>query len=169
MLLNSNQISSYIKESEFSKRAQIGIDLSAAKIERIDVGSVVYKDKTHIDASGYVEVPTMSIDGKDCWRLEKGIYSITFNEGIHVPNDCAAKITHRSSLYRTGTIIESPWWDPGFYCGQMNTTMIVNSVIIIEKNARVAQIAFWQVGEIGEQYGGEGSQWQGLNTAYKTS
>jgi deoxycytidine triphosphate deaminase len=51
----------------------------------------------------------------------------------------------------------------------MNTTMIVNSVIIIEKNARVAQIAFWRVDEVGEQYGGEGSQWQGLNTAYKTS
>jgi deoxycytidine triphosphate deaminase len=164
MLLNSNQISSYIKESEFSKRAQIGIDLSAAKIERIDVGSVVYKDKTHIDALGYVEMPTVSIDDKECWRLEKGIYSITFNEGIHVPNDCAAKITHRSSLYRTGTIIESPWWDPGFYCDQMNTTMIVNSVIIIEKNARVAQIAFWRVEEVGETYDG---QWQGLNTAYK--
>jgi deoxycytidine triphosphate deaminase len=46
----------------------------------------------------------------------------------------------------------------------MNTTMIVNSVIIIEKNARVAQIAFWRVDEVGEQYSG---QWQGLNTAYK--
>jgi deoxycytidine triphosphate deaminase len=164
MLLNSNQISNYIKESDYSKRAQIGIDLSAAKIERIDVGSSVYTDKTHIDPSGYHEVETMSIDGKDCWRLERGVYSVTFNEGIHVPADCAAKITHRSSLYRTGTIIESPWWDPGFHCDQMNTTMIVNSIIIIEKNARVAQIAFWRVDEVGEQYDG---QWQGLNTAYR--
>jgi deoxycytidine triphosphate deaminase len=46
----------------------------------------------------------------------------------------------------------------------MNTTMIVNSVIIIEKNARVAQIVFWRVEEVGETYDG---QWQGLNTAYK--
>jgi len=167
MLLNSNQIANHVIESDFSKRAQIGIDLSASKIERIDVGSVVYKDKTHIDASGYVEMPVMRIDGKECWRLEKGVYSVTFNEGIHVPADCAAKITHRSSLYRTGTSIESPWWDPGFYCDQMNTTMIVNSIIIIEKNARVAQIVFWRIEEVGEQYGGEGSQWQGINTAYK--
>lgn len=169
MLLNSNQISSHVIESEFSKRAQIGIDLSVCKIERIDVGSVVYKDKTHIDATGYHELPTQTIDGRECWRLEKGVYSVTFNEGIKVPADAAAKITHRSSLYRTGTIIESPWWDPGFHCDQMNTTMIVTSTIIIEKNARIGQIAFWQVGEVGEQYGGEGSQWQGLNTAYKTS
>jgi hypothetical protein len=127
MLLNSNQIANHVIESDFSKRAQIGIDLSVCKIERIDVGSVVYKDKTHIDATGYHELPTQLIDNKDC-------------------------------------IIESPWWDPGFYCDQMNTTMIVTSVIIIEKNARIGQIAFWQVGEVGEQYDG---QWQGLNTAYK--
>jgi deoxycytidine triphosphate deaminase len=167
MLLNSNQISNHIKESDFSKRAQIGIDLSACKIERINVGSWVLLDRTDIDPEGYTEVPTTTIDGRNCWHLEKGIYSITFNEGITVPSDCAAKIIHRSSLYRTGTIIESPWWDPGFYCDQMNTTMIVNGLAIIEKNARVAQIAFWRIEEVGEQYGGEGSQWQGLTTAYK--
>ncbi len=133
MLLNSNQISNHIIESEFSKRAQIGIDLSVCKVERIDVGSVVYKDKTYINPDGYEEVPTKLIDGKDCWRLEKGVYSVTFNEGIKVPADCAAKITHRSSLYRTGTIIESPWWDPGFYCDQMNTTMIVKLFLKIVK------------------------------------
>jgi len=164
MLLNSNQISNYIKESDFSKRAQIGIDLSVCKIEQINVGSTVRRDKTEIDPAGYVEVPLINVDDVELWILEKGIYSVTFNEGINVPNDCAAKITHRSSLYRTGTIIESPWWDPGFYCDQMNTTMIVNSNIIIEKNARVAQIAFWRVEEVGETYNG---QWQGLNTAYK--
>jgi deoxycytidine triphosphate deaminase len=84
-------------------------------------------------------------------------------EGIKVPANAAAKITHRSSLYRTGTIIESPWWDPGFYCDQMNTTMIVSSVIIIEMNARIGQIAFWLVNEVGDQYDG---QFQGLNTSY---
>jgi deoxycytidine triphosphate deaminase len=46
----------------------------------------------------------------------------------------------------------------------MNTTMIVTNKIIIEENARVAQIAFWRLEEVGEQYDG---QWNGLNTAYK--
>jgi hypothetical protein len=36
MLLNSNQISEYIIESEFSKRAQIGIDLSVFKVEQVN-------------------------------------------------------------------------------------------------------------------------------------
>mgnify|MGYP000212115697 CR=1 FL=1 len=65
MLLNSNQIANHVIESEFSKRAQIGIDLSVCKIEKIEVGSVVYKDKTHIDPTGYYEVPTKKIDGKN--------------------------------------------------------------------------------------------------------
>ena len=163
MLLNSNQIANHVIESEFSKRAQIGIDLSVCKIEYISAGSVVYKDKTLIDSAFYHEQELIKIDNRDCWRLSKGVYSVTFNEGIKVPADCATKITHRSSLYRTGTIIESPWWDPGFYCDQMNTTMIVNNSIIIEKNARIGQIAFWKVDEVGEQYDG---QFQGLNTSY---
>jgi deoxycytidine triphosphate deaminase len=164
MLLNSNQISEFIKETQFSKRAQIGIDLSVCKIEWINGGSVVYKDKTYIDPLFYEERSTIFIDEKECWKLNKGVYSVTFNEGIVVPNNCAAKITHRSSLYRTGTSIESPWFDPGYYCDNINTTMIVNNSIIIEKNARIAQIAFWRVDEVGEQYSG---QFQGLNTAYK--
>ena len=164
MLLNSNQISNHIIESEFSKRAQIGIDLSVQKIEWVSAGTTVYTDKTIVDPFFYHEQPLIIIDGKECWRLSRGVYSVTFNEGINVPVDCAAKITHRSSLYRGGTIIESPWWDPGFHCEIMNSTMIVNSSIIIEKNARIAQIAFWRVEEVGEQYNG---QFQGLNTAYK--
>ena len=40
MLLNSNQIANHVIESEFSKRAQIGIDLSVCKIEKIEVGKV---------------------------------------------------------------------------------------------------------------------------------
>ena len=42
--------------------------------------------------------------------------------------------------------------------------MVVNNKIIIEENARVAQIAFWKIDEIGEQYDG---QWNGLSTSYK--
>jgi hypothetical protein len=51
MLLNSNQISEYIIESEFSKRAQIGIDLSVCKVEQVSAGSEVYLDGTKIDGS----------------------------------------------------------------------------------------------------------------------
>jgi dUTP pyrophosphatase len=165
MLLNSTQISEFISESEFSKRAQIGIDLSVKMIEKVEAASIVYKDKTEISKNGFKTEYPIEKDGREFWILGPGVYSITFNEGIKVPKDCAAKITHRSSLYRTGNIIESPWWDPGFYCDNMNTIMIINNPITIEVNARLAQIAFWRIEEIGELYDG---QFQGLSTSYKS-
>jgi deoxycytidine triphosphate deaminase len=87
MLLNSNQISEYIIESEFSKRAQIGIDLSVCKVEQVNAGSEVYLDGTKIDGSAYHEVPLIEENGKEVWDLQKGVYSLTFNEGIKVPVD----------------------------------------------------------------------------------
>ena len=165
MLLNSEQIAEFVKESEFSKRAQVGIDLSVAKIETVNSTSVVYMDKTYIDPYGYKTLDTVIIDQREVWVLEPGVYSITFNEGVKIPPHCAAKITHRSSLYRTGTSIESPWWDPGFECDNMNTTMIVSVGLILEKNARAAQIAFHLIDKVGEQYNG---QFQNLSTAYKS-
>lgn len=164
MLLNSNQVSGLVKESQFSKRTQIGIDLSVKNIQEVITKSVVYTDKTHIDPAGYIDVPLVNIDGKECWDLEPGVYSVTFNEGVTIPDNCAAIIIHRSSLYRTGTFINSPWWDPGYFCDNMNTTMVVPNGIIIEKNARLAQIAFWECNKVDELYDG---QWQGLSTAHK--
>ena len=41
--------------------------------------------------------------------------------------------------------------------------MIVTNTIIIEKNARIAQIAFWKIDEVGEQYSG---QFQNQSSAY---
>lgn len=164
MLLNSNQLSEFVKESKFSKRTQIGIDLSVKTIQKILSRSVVYTDKTHIDSTGYIDMPLVNIDGKECWNLEPGVYSVTFNEGVTIPDNCAAIITHRSSLYRTGTSINSPWWDPGYFCDNMNTTMVSINGIVIEKNARLAQIAFWECSKVDELYNG---QWQGLSSAYK--
>jgi dUTP pyrophosphatase len=164
MLLNSKQLTQFVKESEYSKKTQIGIDLSVKSIQKIVTKSIVYTDGTHIDPSGYIDIPLVKIDNKECWNLEPGVYSVTFNEGVTIPDNCAAIITHRSSLYRTGTSINSPWWDPGFYCDNMNTTMITNNGIIIEKNARLAQIAFWECSQVEETYNG---QWQGLSTAHK--
>lgn len=162
MLLNSTQLSKWVLESPYSKRSQIGIDLSVFKIEKINTKSIVYKDKSIIPSDGFQEVPTTQIDGKECWNLEPGVYSVTFNEGIIIPDNCAAIITHRSSLWRTGTQINSPWWDPGFKCDNMNTTMISHNGIIIEKNARLAQIAMWECSQPGELYNG---QFQGLSKA----
>lgn len=171
MLLNSEQIAKFVTESAYSKRTQAGIDLSVMKIQRISFNGTefpqVLQTKTDISPSLYEELEAEYNNKNDKlgWMLSKGVYSVTFNEGINVPNDCQAKITHRSSLFRVGNIIESPWWDAGFYCDNMNTTLIINTPTFIEANARLAQIVFYRMEQPAtETYNG---QWQGLSNATK--
>ncbi len=144
--------------SEYSKPAQVGIDLSLESVHLCTMGSVVFKDRTHIDPLGFKEMETTQVDHKECWVLEPGTYAITFNEGCKIPANAAAFIIHRSSLYRTGTSIVSPVWDPGFATEKMGTVMIVNVKLIVEKNARVAQMIVHETKEDAELYDG---QWQG--------
>ena len=89
--------------------------------------------------------------------MDEGVYDITFNEGCKLPNNRVAFIKQRSSLYRNGTIINSPVFDPGFETEFMGTLMYVHETIFIEENARVAQIYFHEC-EAAELYDG---QWQG--------
>lgn len=166
MMLNAEQIKQYIKTSEYSKYTQAGVDLSVFKIEVVLKGGSVLKDKTIIDKENYEELPLERMKDNPMingWYLQPGVYSCTFNEGIKVPNNAQAKITHRSSIYRMGNIIESPWWDAGFHCDNMNSTLIVNTEMFVEQNARLAQVIFHEMTETKDLYNG---QWQGSSTAH---
>jgi deoxycytidine triphosphate deaminase len=160
MLLTAKQIldQGIVIPSPYSKPAQVGIDLSLASVHHCSMGSVVFQDRTHIDPVGFQEVGTQLVEGKECWVLDSGTYAITFNEGCKIPANAAAFIIHRSSLYRTGTSITSPVWDPGFETEKMGTVMIVNVKLTVEKNARVAQMFVHTTDEAAELYQG---QWQG--------
>lgn len=160
MILNAKSVANYIKESDFSKRTQIGIDLSVCKIEKILVGGEVYTDETIINPEYYVEVETFKYpkeedDSREIWELMPGAYSLTFNEGVEVPPNCTGFILQRSSLYRMGNQICSPVWDPGFKTDQMGTTLVVNNRMIIEKNARVAQFFLHENAPVAELYDGQ--------------
>lgn len=156
MILNSSEIKekNIIVSSEFTKYNQTGVDLSVRKIYKILGGMKVLKDKTDANALIYKEV---IISSNDMYHLTQGAYALEFHEGCNIPADVTGKITTRSSLYRGGSVINSPLWDPGFKTEIMGTTLIVNAPITIEANSRVAQMFFWK-GEVPEQlYDG---QWQ---------
>ena len=143
MLLTSKEIieRGIVIPSEYSKPTQVGIDLSVCKVERILAGSVVYKDKTIVDPLNFMEVGT----GK-------------------IPANATGFILHRSSLYRTGTSIVSPVWDSGYETEKMGTVMVVSVFLILEKNARAAQMFFHQNAPVDELYDG---QWQGGTNAWE--
>jgi deoxycytidine triphosphate deaminase len=147
------------------KPAQVGYDLSlkqvnviGSKVDRVNnrperIGKVL-KDKTEL--TGYYPYPLQNVDGYSGWLLYPGTYDITFNEGCKIPDNRVAFIKQRSSLWRNGTLINSPVFDPGFETEFMGTIMLVTETIFIEENARVAQIYFHEC-DSAEKYDG---QWQ---------
>ena len=165
-MLNAQQILSegLLKlEHTKGKSSQVGFDLTLKQVNKIGTSTAgitakigkVLKDKTEL--TNYTPYALMNIDGVNGWLLYAGVYDITFNEGCKLPDNRVAFIKQRSSLYRNGTIINSPVFDPGFETDFMGTIMYVHETIFIEESARVAQIYFHEC-EPAEKYNG---QWQG--------
>jgi len=165
-MLNAKQIldEGLLKlERTQGKVAQVGFDLTLKQVNKIGTSTAgitakigkILKDKTEL--TNYTPYALMNVDGVNGWLLYAGVYDITFNEGCKLPNNRVAFIKQRSSLYRNGTIINSPVFDPGFETDFMGTLMYVHETIFIEENARVAQIYFHEC-KPAEKYNG---QWQG--------
>jgi dUTP pyrophosphatase len=78
--------------------------------------------------------------------LSEGIYLVSFNEIVNIPNDLIAFVRPRSSLVRSGATIFSSLWDPG-YSGKSNCLLVVlnENGIRIKKNARIAQMVFFKL------------------------
>ena len=163
-MLNAKQIldEGLLKlEHTQGKPAQVGFDLTLKAVNKIGVKVVdgkigkVLKDTTQLTT--YTPYDMINLDKAKGWLLYEGVYDITFNEGCKLPSNRVAFIKQRSSLFRNGTIINSPVFDPGFETENMGTMMYVHETIFIEQDARVAQIYFHEC-EAAELYDG---QWQG--------
>jgi deoxycytidine triphosphate deaminase len=169
-MLNAKQIVDeglLLLENTQGKPAQVGYDLSLKAVQRIGnqigSGNTMYVDgligkvlKEKTELADYTPVDKLNLDGKIGWLLHEGTYDITFNEGCRIPANRVAFIKQRSSMWRNGTLINSPVFDPGFETDNMGTIMLVTETIFIEEDARVAQIYFHEC-EPAELYDG---QWQ---------
>lgn len=154
MLLNSDNVASFMGDlGPFGAKAQVGYDLSLTNVNQI-IGGEIRKDGKTIYP--YKECPVEILDEENVkssgWRLMPGVYSLTFNESVKLDNKHTGFITHRSSVLRSGSIITSGVFDPGFN-SQVGATMIVFTPITIEKNSRVAQLIIFENQE-SEEYDG---------------
>ena len=132
-----------------------GVDLNLVAVKRVlGGGHIPLLGKTVLGS--YEDVPV--VDGM--WKLDPGVYDITFAQGCNIPNDIMMLIRQRSSLLRNGTMLHSSVFDAGFETEQMGTVMTVQLPITIEEGARVAQIYSHKGTPVGEDrlYTG---QWQG--------
>ena len=142
MLLNAHEVTELLQTNGKGKKAQVGYDLTLKSVNEVN-GGVVTKDATTV--TPYTEVPKIINDGgKFMYNLQPGTYSITFEQGCKLEDTHTAMIRHRSSILRSGGIITSGIYDPGFEVDEMGAMLILTKPMVIEVGARVAQIIVFQ-------------------------
>lgn len=149
MLLNSDNILNFIPNGigKFGKKTQVGIDLSVINIRKIKGGKLYRNGKREID--NYEDVDYYIERDKEeefkTWILDKGVYSLTFEQSIKLDNKHSAFIRNRSSILRIGSFITSGVFDPGFECKNIGATLFVfNNGIEIQKDTRLAQLIIFE-------------------------
>lgn len=182
MIKNANYVMSFILDPVGrAKKAQVGVDLTLGKVSKVgdyatfalpsswweSAGIILSDEKAtgslrHAKVAKYSVVePLTEFDGLStfvAWHIEPGVYSIEFEQGLNpLPSNITAMIINRSSVGRSGGLIRSSIYDPGFTTPLMGALLYVFTPIIIEEHARVAQIVFMENDEAALYDG----QWQG--------
>jgi dUTP pyrophosphatase len=159
-LLNSSEIKRLIEERQLitdfidlEKQLQpSGFDLSVGEVLAYEGGgSVDFSNEERVIAPGRPLQPD-----RDGWyNLGPGCYTIVYNEVVRMPLDLAAMARTRSTLLRNGASVETAVWDPG-YQGRSSSLFVVHNPggIRLKRDARVAQLVFFRVGEVQEGYNG---------------
>lgn len=105
------------------------------------------------------ELAPLVFDGLGFISLVPGIYMITYNEIVHLPNNLMALARPRSSLLRCGVTVGTAVWDAG-YNGRSQSSLVVYHPqgFRLQKNARVTQLVFMKVTGETEGYKGDYQQ-----------
>jgi len=135
-----------------------GIDLTLHEVAMLQsAGRIAVEDSQRVVS----DLAPLAFDGLGFIDLVPGIYSITYNEIVHLPKDVMALATPRSSLLRCGVTVNTAVWDAG-YCGRSQSLLVVYNPqgFRVQRNARVVQLVFLRL--TGETGGYQGA-YQGEN------
>ena len=101
------------------------------------------------------ELAPLAFDGLGFIDLVAGIYTITYNEIVHLPRNVMALARPRSSLLRCGVTVGTAVWDAG-YSGRSQSLLIVYNPrgIRLQKNSRIIQLVFFELTGESEGYDG---------------
>lgn len=154
MILNAENVLKFLPNGlgQYGAKAQCGIDLSVCNINRIIGGEIGIEGKNILP---YKSVDLIYKNDHYYWKLDKGVYSLTFDQGIKLDNKHCAEVIARSTMRRIACDVRSSLFDPGFECDNIGATLYVYSEepIIIEKHSRLAQIVIKECEE-SEEYEG---------------
>ncbi|KIJ34566.1 hypothetical protein M422DRAFT_35070 [Sphaerobolus stellatus SS14] len=88
-------------------------------------------------------------------QLKPGSYLVEFNETVDTPLDTMGQLYVRSSLFRSGAVVNAGVMDAG-YTGAIGALLQVMNPhgIVLYENAKLAQFVFHQMSEEVEGYSG---------------
>jgi dUTP pyrophosphatase len=129
-----------------------GFDLTLRQIDIMQTSGQITTDNGRRQLSS---LSPLIFDGLGFIDLPAGIYSITYNEIVHLPRNVMALATPRSSLLRCGVTVNTAVWDTG-YSGRSQSLLVVYNPrgIRLEKNARIVQLVFFALDRETEGYRG---------------
>ncbi len=101
------------------------------------------------------DLAPLVFDGLGFINLVPGIYIITYNEIVHLPNNLMALARPRSSLLRCGVTVSTAVWDAG-YNGRSQSLLVVYHPqgFRLQKNAAITQLVFFHLTGETEGYRG---------------
>ena len=129
-----------------------GVDLTLREVAMLQSpGKIAVANSQRVVS----DLSPLVFDGLGFIDLMPGVYSITYNEIVHMPNDIMALATPRSSLLRCGVTVNTAVWDAG-YSGRSQSLMVVYNPqgFRLQRNARIAQLIFLQLTQETEGYQG---------------
>ncbi len=130
-----------------------GIDLTLRDVALLQSSGVIAVDNSQRRVS---ELAPLIFDGLGYIDLVPGIYLITYNEVVHLPENITALGAPRSSLLRCGIDIKTAVWDAG-YSGRSQSLMVVynHQGFRLQRNARVVQLIFLRLAQKTRGYRGK--------------
>ncbi|MEM4255349.1 MAG: deoxyuridine 5'-triphosphate nucleotidohydrolase [Candidatus Norongarragalinales archaeon] len=116
-------------------------DLTVAQVFALESPATIDFDNSSRKVSKTKEIPWENNE----ITLAQGEYKIQYNETVRLPADIAALTVNRSSLGRSGCIVQSGWWDPGYHGKGGSMLTVGKQGLHVKKNAKVAQMVFMRV------------------------
>lgn len=129
-----------------------GVDLSLREIALFQSPGKIATSNSQRVVS---ELTPLIFNGLGFIYLAPGIYSITYNEIVHLPQDIMALATPRSSLLRCGVTVNTAVWDAG-YSGRSQSLLVVYNPqgFQLQRNARIVQLVFFRLANQTQGYQG---------------
>jgi dUTP pyrophosphatase len=129
-----------------------GFDLTLREVAKVASAGSITVDNRRREVSG---LAPLAFDERGVIELGAGIYMITYNEVVRLPNNIMALGRPRSSLLRCGVSVGTAVWDAG-YTGRSQSLLVVYNPagFRVERNARITQLVFFELSGEAEGYSG---------------